>query len=109
MNSEDEFNQFVLDEVINSSSSDDELYDVATLKMTIKDEGNHPGHIGSIEGHEIVQCDRLLYHDLLYENYFSNNPTFNAKTFRQMFAFILSFLSNFHCTCTIICYIFIAS
>jgi hypothetical protein len=35
MYSEDEFNQFVLDEVINSSSSDDELYDCA-VQITLR-------------------------------------------------------------------------
>jgi hypothetical protein len=91
MYSEDEFNQFVLDEVINSSSSDDELYDCAvqiTLRRLIE-EVNHSGRIGSIEGHDVVHCQRPLYHDLLYKDYSSNNPTFNAKNFRRRFASVL--------------------
>jgi len=69
-----------LDEVIHSSSSDDELFDGAA-HMIIEDSVNHPGRIGSVEGHEVVQRERLLHHDLLYKDYFADNPTFNANTF----------------------------
>jgi hypothetical protein len=61
MDSEDEFNQFVLDEVINSSSSprkkkssssDDDENDLfyGAAHMIIEDSVNHPGRTGSIEG-----------------------------------------------------------
>ena len=59
--------------MINSSSSDDELFDGAA-HMIIEDLVNHPGRIGSVEGHEVVQRERLLHHDLLYKDYFSDNP-----------------------------------
>ena len=66
--------------MIHSSSSDDELFDGAA-HMIIEDSVNHPGRIGSVEGHEVVQRERLLHHDLLYKDYFTDNPTFNANTF----------------------------
>jgi hypothetical protein len=86
MDSDDEFSQFVFDEIINSSSSDDEMYDDAA-HIVVEDSVNNPGRIGSIEGHEVVHRERLLWHDLLYKDYFSNNPTFNATTFRRRFVY----------------------
>jgi hypothetical protein len=101
MDSDDEFNQFVWDELIDSSSSDDELYYDAT-QIIIDDEVNNPGHIGSVEGHEVVQRERLLYHHLLYKDYFSANPTFNAKIFMSgshlFFIFIYIILIVLVCT-----------
>jgi hypothetical protein len=85
MDPDDEFNQFIWDELIDSSSSDDELY-YGVAPMIIEDEINNPGRIGSIEGHDVVQRDRLLYNDLLYKDYFSVNPTFSDKIFRRRFA-----------------------
>jgi hypothetical protein len=99
MDPDDEFNQFIWDELIDSSSSDDELYYDAA-QMIIDDEVNNPGRIGSVEGNEVVQRERLLYHHLLYKDYFSANPTFKAKIFRRRFASVLYFyLSNFNCAC----------
>jgi len=46
-----------LDEVINSSSSDDELFDGAA-HMIIEDSVNHPGRIGSVEGHDMHQLEQ---------------------------------------------------
>jgi hypothetical protein len=88
MDCDDEFNQFVFDEVIHSSSSDDEIYD-DVAHIVIDDLVNNPGCIGSIMGHEVVQRERLLWHDLLYKDYFSNNPTFNATTFRRRFVYFV--------------------
>jgi hypothetical protein len=79
-----------MNEVIDPSSSDDEndLF-FGAAHMIIEDSVNHPGRIGSVEGHEIVDRKRLLYHSLLYKDYFSENPTFNAKTFRRRFVSFL--------------------
>jgi hypothetical protein len=90
MESCDEFNQFVMNEVIDSSSSDDEndLF-FGAAHMITEDSVNHPGRIGSVEGNEIVDRERLLHHGLLYKDYFSENPTFKAKTFRRRFVCFL--------------------
>ena len=87
MESDDEFNQFVMNEVVDLSSSDDEddlFFGVA--QKIIEDSVNNLGRIGSVEGHDVLDRERLLYYGLLYKDYFSDNPTFKAKTFRRRFA-----------------------
>jgi hypothetical protein len=66
------------------------MYDDAA-HIVVEDSVNNPGRIGSIEGHEIVHRERLLWHDLLYKDYFSNNPTFNATKVCIFFNFNLIF------------------
>ena len=53
---------------------------------------NHPGRIGSIEGHHVLDRERVLYHGLMYKDYFSDNPTFREKTFRRRFACLQLFV-----------------
>ena len=50
MDSDDEFNQFVMDEIIDSSSSDDERKAVISgaAHLIVEDTLNHPGRIGSM-------------------------------------------------------------
>ena len=70
--------------MIDTSSSDDEndlFYGPA--HTIIENLVNHPGRIGSIEGHDVVDRERLLHHDLLYKDYFSDKPTFGPKIFRR--------------------------
>jgi len=87
MESDDEFNQFVMNEVVDPSSSNDEDDPFfGATQMIIEDSANNPGRIGSVEGHDVLDRERLLYHALLYKDYFSDNPTFKAKTFRRRFA-----------------------
>ncbi|KAG2562852.1 hypothetical protein PVAP13_8KG215529 [Panicum virgatum] len=90
MDSDDEFNQFIMDEIIDSSSSDDERKAVisSAAHLIVEDTLNHLGRIGSIEGHDVVDRERLLYHGLLYKDYFSKKPTFGPKTFRRMLGFV---------------------
>ena len=70
MDSDDEFNQFVMDEIIDSSSSDDERKAIISgaAHLIVEDTLNHPGRIGSVEGHDVVDRERLLHHDLLYKD-----------------------------------------
>jgi hypothetical protein len=80
-----------MNEVIYPSSSVDEndLF-FGAAHMVIEDSVNHPGRIGSVVvGHETVNRKRLLYHSLLYKDYFSENPTFNAKIFKRRFVCFL--------------------
>ena len=86
MESDDEFNQFVMNEVVDLSSSDDEddlFFGVA--QKIIEDSVNNLGRIGLVEGHDVLDRERLLYHGLLYKDYFSDNPTFKAKMEVRMF------------------------
>jgi len=86
MESDDEFNQFVMNELIDPSSSDDEndLF-FGAVHMIIEDSVNNPGRIGSVEGHDVVDRERRLWHGLLYKDYFSDKPTFGPKIFRRRF------------------------
>lgn len=97
MESDDEFNQFVMNDLIDPSSSDDEndlFFDAA--HVIVDGLVNHPGRIGSVEGHAVVHRDRLLHHALLYKDYFSDNPTFNSKIFRRRFAMFSIFPISFY-------------
>ena len=90
MDSDDEFNQFVMNEIIHSSSSDDERKAaiLGAAHLIVEDTLNHPGRISSVEGHDVVDRERLLHHDLLYKDYFSEKPTFGPKTFRRRLVFV---------------------
>jgi len=90
MDSDDEFNQSVMGEIIDSSSSDDERKAVISVAshLIVEDTLNHPGRIGSIVEHEVVDRERLLHHDLLYKDYFSDKPTFGPKIFRRRLVFV---------------------
>ena len=83
MESDDEFNQFVMNELIDASSDDENDPFFGAAHMTIEDSVNHPGRIGSIVEHEVVDRERLLHHDILYKDYFSDKPTFGPKIFRR--------------------------
>jgi hypothetical protein len=66
-------NDFVLNELNDSSSSyDDDNFLV-----------DEPIHRGSITGHRTVDHVRLLWHYLLYRDYFSENPIFDLEFFRR--------------------------
>jgi len=55
MESDDEFNQFVMNEVVDPSSSDDEDDPFfGATQMIIEDSANNPGRIGSVEGHDVL-------------------------------------------------------
>ena len=65
MESDDEFNQFVMKEVVDPSSSDDEDDQfLGAAQMIIEDSVNNPGRIGSVVGHDV------LYHHLLFQRLF---------------------------------------
>ena len=83
MDSDDEFNQFVMNEIIDSSSSDDERKAaiLGAAHLIVEDTLNHPGRIGSVEGHDVVDRERLLHHDLLYKDYFFRKTYFRTKDF----------------------------
>jgi len=72
--------------LIDPSSSDDEndLF-IGAAHVIIEDSVNNPGRIGSVEGHDVVDRERRLWHGLLYKDYFSDKPTFGPKIFRRRF------------------------
>ena len=82
----------VLDELMDSSSSlsssddDDELY-VAAAHIVVPNIVNSAGHCGSVEGHRVLNRDRQSGHIRLYEDYFSDNPTYGPSYFRRRLIF----------------------
>ena len=74
----------VLNEMMDSSSSssddDDELYIAAA--HVVSHIANSACHHGSVEGHHVLNRDRQSGHCILYEDYFSDNPTYGSSYFR---------------------------
>ena len=80
----------VLNEMMDSSSSsslddDDELYIAAA--HVVSDIANSACHRGSVEGHHVLNRDRQSGHIRLYEDYFSDNPTYGPSYFRRRLIF----------------------
>jgi hypothetical protein len=66
-----------------SSSEDDEIFYFDTAKIVENMLVVEPICRGSIIGHHIVDRERLLWHYLLYRDYFSENPIFGPEFFRR--------------------------
>jgi hypothetical protein len=84
MDFRDEFNDFIVNELIDSSSLDDEdnFYFDATniIPQALL---NEPIHHHSIIRRRSVDHERLLWHYLLYHGYFLDNTIFDLELFRQ--------------------------
>jgi len=98
VDSEAEFN--LLNKVVDSSSSDDddELY-IAAAHIVATDIGNEPHHRGSVEGHRVLNRDRQSGHMRLYQDYFSDDPTYGPNYFRRRFVRTPYFFSIIPCIC----------
>jgi hypothetical protein len=85
MDSEDEFDTFVQNEILESSSSDngDDLYTATHIVGEVND--NEPNRRGSIEGHRVLDRDRQSGHSKLFQDYFSDDPTYGPDHFRRRF------------------------
>jgi hypothetical protein len=94
MDSDNEFNEFVMDEVVDSSSSDHKRKDIISgaAHIIVEDMCNHPGRIGSVLGHDVVDRERLFWHQLLFKDYFAEKPTFGPKIFRRRFVLLPRFV-----------------
>ena len=86
MDSEDEFYDTVFNEVLESSSSDDEddLYVAAAHKVAEAND-KQPYRRGSIDGHRVLNRDRQSGHSKLFQDYSSDYPTYGANYFRRRF------------------------
>ena len=73
MDSEDEFYDTMFNEVLESSSSDDEddLYVAAAHKVAEAND-KQPYRRGSIDGHRVLNRDRQSRHSRLFQDYFSD-------------------------------------
>jgi hypothetical protein len=84
IDSEDDFKDFVLNKLIESSSLDDEDNSYFDATNILAHESlNEPLHRGSIVGHQSMDHERLSWHYLLYRDYFSDNSIFGLKYFRR--------------------------
>ena len=86
MDSKDEFYDTVFNEVLESSSSDDEddLY-VAAAHIVAEANDKQPYCRGSIDGHRIFNQDRQSGHSRLFQDYSFDDPTYGANYFRRRF------------------------
>jgi hypothetical protein len=100
----DKFSNFVVNELIDSLSLDDDdnfYFDAANIVVEVSQ--NEPIHRGSIVGHHTVDRDRLSWHYILYRDYFSENPIFGPDLFRRRLVrslkiwLLLSCMNVFHC------------
>jgi len=80
------FQSFLLNQVVDSSddSDDDEIY-VAAAHIATECIYTEPLCRGSIEGHRVVNRDRVSGHLRLYQDYFSDYPTYGPNYFRRRF------------------------
>jgi hypothetical protein len=94
----DEFNDFIVNGLIDSSSLDDEdnfYYDAANIVSEAL--LNEPIHRGFIIGRRTVDRKRLSWHDLLYLDYFSDNPIFGPEFFRRRLVYSINLIMLHTC------------
>jgi len=86
--------------VVDSSSSDDdnELY-IAAADIVATDIDNEPRYRGSVEGHRVLNRDRQSGHMRLYQDYFSDDPTYGPNYNRRRFICTSYFFSIIPCIC----------
>lgn len=66
------------------SYDDDFLFEAATTALLIEGEDSEesqPG--GSVQGHQVLNRERELGHMRLYQDYFSEHPTYGPNYFRR--------------------------
>jgi hypothetical protein len=89
----------LLDLAIESSSSDDDfLIGASEIMYTHYQSCNKPKHGGSVPGHKVVRRKREVGHWKLFEDYFSDDPTYGAEFFRRRF--VISQFIIFSSSCT---------
>jgi hypothetical protein len=78
----DEFNNFILNELIDSSSSHDEdNFYCDVVNIVFETLLNELIHRGSIVGRRAVDRKRLSWHALLYHDYFFRQPNIWSRFF----------------------------
>lgn len=86
--------KFVLDE---DSSDDDEEFIFTAAQLIHQQYMNdqREKHGGSVFGHQVVDRNRLAGHQRLYNDYFSEEPTYGPIYFRRRFVIFFCNFSNF--------------
>nr|TKW28273.1 hypothetical protein SEVIR_3G309700v2 [Setaria viridis] len=71
--------------VLDSSSNDDDdnfFLSVTHVAVNADESGDETKHRGSIIGHRVLQRDRQEGYQRLYQDYFSDDPTYGHSYFR---------------------------
>jgi hypothetical protein len=73
--------------VLESTSDDDDdfLLGVTHVAINADESDDEPKHRGSILWHQVLRRDREVRHQRLYQDYFSENPTYGHVYFRRRY------------------------
>ena len=74
--------------VMDSSSDDDDddfLLSVTHVAMNADESDDETRHRGSVLGHRVLRRDRQAGHHRLYQDYFSDDPTYGHSYFRRRY------------------------
>jgi hypothetical protein len=81
--------QSVSMQMVLESSSDnndnDFLLDVTHVAINADESDDEPKHRGSTLGHQVLWCDKEVGHQRLYQDYFSNDPTYGHVYFKRRY------------------------
>jgi hypothetical protein len=80
-----------------SSSKDEENFYSDVTDIIVQELLNEPRRGGSIIGHETVDRERLSWNNLLYRDYFSENPIFDSEYFRRRLVCSLKYVGIMFC------------
>jgi hypothetical protein len=69
----------------NDDDDDDFLLGVTHVAINADESDDEPKHRGSILGHQVLWRDREVGHQRLYQDYFSENPTYGHVYFRRRY------------------------
>jgi hypothetical protein len=77
--------------VLESSSDekdDDYFLAVTHVATNVNESDGEKKYRGSIQGHRVLRRDRIAGHHMLYQDYFSENPTYGHCYLRRRYAYI---------------------
>jgi hypothetical protein len=77
--------------VLESSSDekdDDYFLAVTHVATNVNESDGEKKYRGSIQGHRVLRRDRIAGHHMLYQDYFSENPTYGHCYLRHRYAYI---------------------
>jgi hypothetical protein len=66
-----------------ANDEEDEERAAAVVVHDVFNAVERPPHRGSVMGRRVVRRQILAGHDKLFDDYFSDNPVYNADTFRR--------------------------
>jgi len=74
--------------MIHHSSGDDDdfFFDVVHAVIDEDESDEEPKHYGSVHGHRVLQRDRQVGHQRLYQDYFADDPTYAPNYFSRRYA-----------------------